>query len=116
VAEAFYARLYFDEDVDVLVARLLLARGFDVLTTRDAGLLGADDEAQFAFAARTGRALVTHNRIDFERIVTRYAEAGRSHAGCIIVHRRDAHEIARRMMRLLDAYTAEELSGTLRYS
>lgn len=32
-----FIRLYLDEDVNVLIADLLKARGFDALTTRDAG-------------------------------------------------------------------------------
>jgi hypothetical protein len=39
-----FIALYLDEDVDVLVAELIRAYGFDVLTTRDAGLLGEDDD------------------------------------------------------------------------
>ena len=32
-----FIEVYTDEDVDVLIADLLRARGFSVLTTRDAG-------------------------------------------------------------------------------
>ena len=35
----FFIELYLDEDVDVLVADLLRARGFVATTTRDAGKL-----------------------------------------------------------------------------
>nr|WP_221928679.1 MULTISPECIES: DUF5615 family PIN-like protein [Nostocales] len=45
-----FIRLYLDEDVNVLVADLLKARGFDALTVRDAGQLHASDEEQFAYA------------------------------------------------------------------
>ena len=41
-------------------------RGFDVLSARDAGQLHLDDDEQLAFAVAQGRALVTHNRHDFE--------------------------------------------------
>jgi len=41
-----FIRLYLDEDVNVLVADLLSARGFDALTVRDAGQLQASDIAQ----------------------------------------------------------------------
>jgi Protein of unknown function (DUF433)/Domain of unknown function (DUF5615) len=44
--------LYTDEDVDVLIADLLRARGFNVLTTQDAGRLHATDEEQLAFCGR----------------------------------------------------------------
>ena len=51
-------RLYLDEDVDPLLARILTQRGFDVLTTQDAGQRSATDADQLAFAARAGRALM----------------------------------------------------------
>ncbi len=34
---SLFIRLYLDEDVNVLIADLLKAKGFDVLTVRDAG-------------------------------------------------------------------------------
>ena len=56
--------LYLDEDVNVLVAHLLQARGFDVITARDAGQLHATDAEQLAYAVSQARTLVTHNRTD----------------------------------------------------
>lgn len=61
--------LYLDEDVNVLVADLLQARGFDVITARDAGQLHATDAEQLAFVVNQARTLVTHNRTDFEELV-----------------------------------------------
>jgi len=37
------AALYLDEDVDVLIAKLLCARGFRAVTTLEAAMLGAQD-------------------------------------------------------------------------
>ncbi len=56
--------LYLDEDVNVLVADLLKARGFDVITARDAGKIQATDAEQFTYAVSQARTLMTHNRID----------------------------------------------------
>jgi hypothetical protein len=64
--------LYLDEDVDVLVAELVRARGFSVTTTRDAGQIGNADAGQLAFAARERKALVTHNRRHFESLARLY--------------------------------------------
>ena len=47
--------LYLDEDVNVLVADLLQARGFDVITARDAGQLRATDAEQLAYAVSQAR-------------------------------------------------------------
>ena len=74
---------YLDENVNVLLAERLRADGYDVLTTRDAGRLGSDDDDQLLFAAREGRVLYTHNMKDFRRIAMEWARAGRSHAGLL---------------------------------
>ncbi|MGL6338735.1 MAG: DUF5615 family PIN-like protein [Waterburya sp.] len=71
-----FIRLYLDEDVNVLVADLLNSRGFDALTVRDAGQLQASDEEQLAYAVSQKRALVTHNRSDFEKLVQTYFLTG----------------------------------------
>jgi len=65
---SFLIRLYLDEDVHVLVADLLQAKGFDVITARDAGQLQATDAEQLAYAITHGRTLVTHNRTDARRV------------------------------------------------
>jgi len=68
--------LYLDEDVNVLVADLLQARGFDVITARDAGQLHKTDKEQLAYAVSQSRTLVTHNRTDFEELVQSYFNLG----------------------------------------
>ena len=42
--------LYLDENINVLIADLLQAKGFDVMTVRDAGKLRAPDAEQLAYA------------------------------------------------------------------
>ena len=113
--DRLFATLYLDEDVDVLVADLLTARGFDALTTRDAGCLRHNDEAQLAFAAAEGRAFLTHNRADFEALAAAYVESGRSHAGIILAGRRSPYEVARRLLVLLNQVAAGELRDQVRY-
>jgi hypothetical protein len=54
--------LYCDEDVSVVLAAMLRARGFAVTTARDADQLGRSDEEQLTLAVRAGSALLTHNR------------------------------------------------------
>ena len=67
-----FARVYVDEDVDILVATLLLARGLEATTARDQGMLGKPDPEQLAFAASLERCILTHNRLDFEKLHTNY--------------------------------------------
>jgi len=48
------AALYFDENVDIELALRLRADGYDVLTTREAGLLGSTDEQPRLRGSRRG--------------------------------------------------------------
>lgn len=107
--------LYLDEDVNVLVANLLSARGFDVLTVRDAGQLQASDENQLAYAIEQKRALVTHNRSDFEELIQTYFATGRKHHGVILAVRRPPQEIAQRLLAILNQVTADEMEDQVRY-
>jgi hypothetical protein len=84
-----------------VLAAMLLARGFTVTTARDAGQLGRSDEEQLTFATNAGSVLLTHNRVDFERLHRSWFEAGRPHSGIIIARRRLPAELARRLGRLI---------------
>lgn len=110
-----FASLYLDEDVSVLIATLLQARGFDVVTTRDEEMLGQDDPLQLAHAVSLERCMVTHNRVDFERLQREQGETGRSHFGIIVASRRSPYEIARRLAVLLNILTADEIEDQLLY-
>jgi hypothetical protein len=71
---------YLDEDVSVLIAALLRARSFAVTTTVEAANPGAADEEQLSYAAANGMAILTHNRIDFERLALNWLNQGKSTA------------------------------------
>lgn len=62
------AALYTEEDRSALVATLLRARGLDVITVPEQKTLGKTDAEQLEFAAAVQRCLITHNRVDFERL------------------------------------------------
>lgn len=66
-----FISLYLDEDVDVLLADLIRARGFSVSTTRDVQNLHASDEQQLTYAVEQQTTFFTHNRTDFEELATR---------------------------------------------
>ena len=110
-----FIELYLDEDVDVLIADLLRARGFKVATTQEAGQLGNGDEEQLAYAADQEMAFFTHNRVDFERIAEGYFSTSKEHHGIIIGVRRQPYEIARRLLAILNNLTADEMKNQLRY-
>jgi acetolactate synthase regulatory subunit len=110
-----FIELYLDEDVDILVAQLIRARGFTVRTTAEAGQLRASDAMQLTFAADQRMTLLTHNRVDFEVLQNAYAASGQQHGGIIVAARRSPYELTRRLLLILDRVTADEMEGQLRY-
>ena len=110
-----FIELYLDEDVDVLIAQLMRARGFVVITTQEVGQLHNNDAEQLAYAVSQHKTLLTHNRVDFEALAQTYFAAGRPHDGIIIAVRRPPRDITWRLLRILNAVTAEEMHNHVRY-
>ena len=105
-------RYHLDEHVDPAVAEGLRQRGVDVTTTVGAGLTGATDADQLAFAAAHGRVFVTRDRhflvLDSE---------GAAHAGIAFWHsrRRNVGRLVLDLVLLWRAVTAEEIRGRVEY-
>jgi hypothetical protein len=81
-------RLLLDSDLSShRLVRILEKARHDVLAAgfRD-DLKQLDDEILFAFAQAERRVTITHNTADFPDILVAWAEAGRSHHGCILSH------------------------------
>ncbi|SRR5258708_20478928 len=110
-----FIRLYLDEDVSVLVGEMIRARGFNVLTTRDAGNLAASDKEQLGFSTLEGRVLLTHNRVDFEQLAVQYFEDQAEHSGIILAVRRLPNDIVFRLLSILNTVDAEEMVRQIRY-
>lgn len=110
-----FAEVYLDEDVSVLVADLLHARGFRSTTARDAGRLGQSDAGQLDYAVSLKMMVLTHNRADFEALHRQYVVEGRNHWGIIVAARRLPPLIVANLLRLLNKLTADELRDQLLY-
>lgn len=110
-----FISLYLDEDVSTLIGTLVRRRGFTVVTARDAGQLSKSDAQQLAYATERQLAILTHNRDDFDELARQCIAAGKTHSGIIVAVRRPPHEIARRLLRLLDRLTADEMDNQLLY-
>lgn len=72
-----------DEQVPNSVINGLRLRGVDVLTTKEADLLGGADKEHLSFASRQGRILFTHDA-DFLRLHAQGVE----HHGIVYAHQR----------------------------
>lgn len=70
---------------------------------------------QVEYAALEGRAILTHNRADFERLFSDWLANGRAHCGIIIAVRRSPHDLARRVLAILNHVTADEMDNQIRY-
>jgi hypothetical protein len=113
---SLFIRLYLDEDVSVFIAQPLRPHGFEVLTTREAQNLGCSDAAQLQFATAHQHTILTHNRCDFEQLHEAALRDQRLHAGILIASRRASDfELARRIMTVIDTFTAEEVTNQLLY-
>jgi len=81
-------RWYLDEDT---CARALIqglrARGVDVATPLETGMMAEPDQAQLEFACARRRVIYTFNVGDFCRLHAEYLESGKTHAGIVVVPR-----------------------------
>lgn len=107
--------LYADEDVDVLVKPLLIAKGFDIRTTLDEGMRGKSDQDQLAHAIKLQCIFLTHNRVDFEKLAVQYLEEGITHSGIILATRRNVYEMTRRIARFLELHKLENIRNQIWY-
>ena len=74
-------KLYTDEHVLNSVVKGLRLRGVDILTTKEADMLGADDKVHLDFALKEQRVIFTQDE-DFLRLHAK----GLEHCGIIYVH------------------------------
>lgn len=80
-------RLLFDAHLSYrFIADPLRQRGHDVRALQEEPALdGLDDDDVLALATSEGRIIVTRNSRHFAPITRRWMEAGREHAGCILI-------------------------------
>ena len=108
-------KLFLNEDVHTRLAKALRQRGFDAITTVEAGMSGSPDEEQLAFAASQGRVILTFNRSDYARLHKRYAEHGWEHCGIIVSEQYPIGEPLRRMLNLLMSLAVKDMRNRLEY-
>ena len=114
--EALFVRLYLDRHIMTRLAVDLRGRGYDIVTTEEAGKDTASDEEQLAFATGEKRAILTFNIRDFAPLHEAGQAAGRPHAGIIVSRQLGSREYGLflpRMLRLLNHFTADEMLKNL---
>ena len=113
--DKLFIEIYLDEDVNVLIASLIRSRGFVVKTTQEGGNLGKTDAEQFEFTKSRKFVLLTHNRVDFEKIAQEHFESNKTHYGLIIAARHPPQEIVQRLLKVLNTFTADEMKNQIIY-
>ena len=111
-----FSALYTDEDMSALVTTLLRSRGLDVTTVPEQATRGRTDLEQLEFAASMNRCILTHNRVDFERLHIEYMSDDKQHSGIIVVPQKNAYEVAQRIGILVSILTIDEITNQLLYA
>ena len=109
-------RPFTDEHIFRDLARALRTHGYDAVGCQEAGRANQkiSDDEQLAYAARSGRAILTENHVDFVPLDAAWKSDGREHAGIIIVGNVGAFgELLRRIERHLNTYSPEVQHNTL---
>lgn len=107
--------IYLDEDVDVLLKPLLVAKGYTVISPHDEKMLSKSDKEQFEHAIKLKCTFLTHNRVHYGNLYSEYIKENKEHFGIIIATRRNVYELARRLVRLLEFQTLNSIKNQLLY-
>jgi predicted nuclease of predicted toxin-antitoxin system len=110
---ALFIRLYLDEDVSSAVAAAMRRRGFDAVSVHEVGRRGRSDPEQLAYAAADDRTLFTFNAADFVQLHRKWITEGRPHGGIIVAEQALVGEIMRRLLKLLNSVTADEIRSQI---
>jgi hypothetical protein len=109
-------RLYLDEDTQrTSLVRALRVRQFDVLTCNEAQQTGIPDTEQLVFSVSQQRTIFTFNRGDFVQLHTEYLSNEQNHSGIIVSDQLEIGVVARRLLKLLDARSAEDMRNWLEF-
>jgi predicted nuclease of predicted toxin-antitoxin system len=105
-------RFHLDEHVSPTVAAGLRRLGIDVTTTQEAGLLGAEDAAQLAFAAAEGRVIFSQ---DDDFLVL--ASQGVGHPGIAYCRQQSCSigEIIRSLELIWEVYEPDEMRDRVEF-
>ena len=108
-------KLHLNEHLSPRLAEQLRGHGFDVTSTLGSNMVGADDDEQLAYAASNQRAIVTFNHKDFVVLHLNYAAEGKVHWGIVLSTVETMDVLRRRLLRLLNTVSAEELKNQMHW-
>ena len=103
--------------MDKVLVQALHARGADVMTALDAGMIECQDAHHLEYATAQGRALYSFNVGDFSRLHTALMAQGKSHAGIILAQqqRYTVGDQMRRLLKLVGTKSAEDMKNQVEF-
>lgn len=109
-------RLYLDEDtINRALIKGLRARNLDILSAHEAGLVTIPDYEHLKHASSLDRVIFTFNTRDYARLHVQWLTEGQSHAGIIVSAQVDIGLIIRRILRLVDTLTMNDMKDRLEF-
>jgi len=99
------------------LVRGLRARGVDVVTAFEEGMIEREDEEHLEFAAEKQRVLYSFNVADFYHLHSKYLAEGKEHAGLILTRQQQLTigEQLRRLLRLIAKVPADEMKNRVEF-
>src|SRR5262245_19139939 len=113
--EELFIDLYTDADIHRKLAPTLRKHGYDARSAVEAGNEKLDDETQLEFATSQNRAILSFNQKDFIPLHRKWQREGKRHAGIILSPQIALGELLRRMLRLLNHVSKDEMRDNLKY-
>ena len=103
--------------MDQVLLKALRARGVDVRTAHEDGMVGRADSDQLRWATSQRRVLYSCNVGDFFHLHTALLTQGEAHAGLILVsqQRYSMGDQIRRVLRLIAAVSAEDMENRVEF-
>ena len=103
--------------MDKVLVQALHARGADVMTALDAGMIECQDAHHLEYTTAQGRVLYSFSVGDFYRLHTALMAQGESHAGIILAQqqRYSVGDQMRRLLKLIAAKSAEDMKNQVEF-
>ncbi len=108
-------KLHLNEHLSPRLAAQLRQYGFDVTSTFEMGMVEDSDDEQLDFATSQHRALVTFNHKDFAVRHDKYIAEGKEHWGIIFSTEETTGVLLRRLLRLLNSLSDDQLKNEIRW-
>lgn len=110
-----YPNLYLDEMIPLDLALVLRQYGYNVLTAKDAGMLGKNDKEQLEFSVSYGRTILTFNISDFVRLHHHWLQAGKKHKGIVVSPEIKISALVKLCLKFLATINEGEIDNQIRY-